>query len=668
MTAVFTLPSAAQAPAAQKVDKAAAYYHAALGHLYAELAAQYGGRGEYVSKAIDNYRKAMMADPNSPFLANELADLFLQSGQIRTAIVEFEDAVKKNPNDLNSRRILARFYTARIREGQQNRINEEVAGKAIDQYKEITSRDPKDVESLVMLGRLYKIAQKSTDAESAYKKALEADPNNEDAMTGLAQVYSDLGDVANANKLMKQVADKNPNLRSLTTLASTYEQMKDYKLAAETYGKALEMNKENTDLKRAYAQALFMAEDYDKAATVFGELIQDEPNDLLSALRLSQIYRQKKDFDQARVYAKKATTLDPNNLEIRFNEVALLEAEGKSQDAINALKEILNSMPANSDSANERNNRIILLERLGALHRSNEQTAESVAAFREIATLDPTMAARSSALIIETYRGGKEFQAAEKEASEALKKFPSERVVKVTAASAYADLGRSKEAESLLKSLLNGKDDREIYISMAQTYEKSKNYSEMAKVLDAAEKLSEDEDEREVIYFLRGAMFEKMKKFDAAEAEFKKVLAKSPNSASALNYLGYMLVDRNIRVSEGYEMIRKAVDQDPYNGAYLDSLGWAYFRMNKFDEAETQLRRSLERTRRDPTVYDHLGDVYFSQNRLKDAIAQWEISLKEWHANAPSDVDNSEIAKIQKKLESAKVRLAKETGSTPKQP
>jgi len=154
LAAALALPSGAQAPAAQKIDKAAAYYHAAMGHLYAELAAQYGGRGEYVGKAIGNYRKAMMADPNSPFLANELADLFLQSGQIRTAIVEFEDAVKKNPNDLNSRRILARFYTARIREGQQNRINDEVANKAIEQYKEITTRDPKNVESLVMPGRL----------------------------------------------------------------------------------------------------------------------------------------------------------------------------------------------------------------------------------------------------------------------------------------------------------------------------------------------------------------------------------------------------------------------------------------------------------------------------------------------------------------------------------
>jgi tetratricopeptide (TPR) repeat protein len=183
----------------------------------------------------------------------------------------------------------------------------------------------------------------------------------------------------------------------------------------------------------------------------------------------------------------------------------------------------------------------------------------------------------------------------------------------------------------------------------------------MGKALDAAEKLSVSPEDKQTVNFMRGAMYERMKNFDAAEAEFRKVLEADPENASALNYLGYMLADRNVRLEEALRSIDKAVKLDPNNGAYLDSLGWVYYRLDKLDEAEKHLRRALERVSRDPTVRDHLGDVLAKKGQLKDAIGQWEISLKEWEASAPSEKDPAEIAKITKKLEGARIRLAKES-------
>ena len=110
--------------------------------------------------------------------------MYIQSGRLREAVTEAEDALKQNPDDLNSRRLLARIYTRLIGDSQANRIDENMVKKAIEQYQKITAGDPKDVESWLMLGRLDKIAQNSTDALAAYKKVLELDPGNEDAMTG----------------------------------------------------------------------------------------------------------------------------------------------------------------------------------------------------------------------------------------------------------------------------------------------------------------------------------------------------------------------------------------------------------------------------------------------------------------------------------------------------
>jgi Flp pilus assembly protein TadD len=107
-------------------------------------------------------------------------------------------------------------------------------------------------------------------------------------------------------------------------------------------------------------------------------------------------------------------------------------------------------------------------------------------------------------------------------------------------------------------------------------------------------------------------------------------------------------------------MIQKAVALEPNNSAFLDSLGWVYYRLNRLEEAAQWLQKSLARSSRDPTVHEHMGDVYYSMDRLKDAVQHWERSLQEWESSAPSDVDHEEIAKIRKKLENARIRLARE--------
>jgi tetratricopeptide (TPR) repeat protein len=115
-------------------------------------------------------------------------------------------------------------------------------------------------------------------------------------------------------------------------------------------------------------------------------------------------------------------------------------------------------------------------------------------------------------------------------------------------------------------------------------------------------------------------------------------------------------------------MIRKAVELEPMNGAYLDSLGWVYFKMGEYELAEENLRQAVSRDQSDPTVHDHLGDLYEKTGRIRLAAAQWELSLAEYAKSAPADVEPGDVAKVQKKLESAHVRLAKQENAigTPK--
>jgi tetratricopeptide (TPR) repeat protein len=384
-------------------------------------------------------------------------------------------------------------------------------------------------------------------------------------------------------------------------------------------------------------------------------------------LRLSQIYRQKRDFVKAKEAADKAKEIDPDNLEIRYNEVKLLESEGKAREAIQLLKDIVDSTSKKTYTADERRNRAALLEELGFLYRNGEQYNDAIDAFRQMIELDPDSGGRAEAQIVDSYRQSKDFAKAASEADAAVKKYPDDRTLLSEHASLLADMGKIDQAVAETKKLLNGKDDCETYLSLSQVYEKSKNWTEMGKQLDAAEKACAGKDEKENVVFTRGAMYERMKQFDAAEAEFRKVLAINPENASALNYLGYMLADRNVRLEEAHELVKKALNLDPNNGAYLDSLGWVLYRLNQLPEAEEKLQQALGLMSRDPTVHDHLGDVFFHEGKTREAIAQWQNSLREYQVGAPADLDHEDVAKIQKKLDEAKVRLAREN-NTAKQP
>jgi tetratricopeptide (TPR) repeat protein len=642
--------------------KASAYYHFSVGHLYEEMAATYGNRSDYVNKAIDNFRLAMKEDPSASFLVEDIAELYRVSGRIREAVEEAQAALKANPDDVNARRVLAHIYAQQIGDAQANHIDEGMARRAVEQYKIIAEKNPKDVDSLVMLGRLDRVLGDSVDAEAAFKKAIESDPDNEDAVTGLAGVYSDRGDMKGSSALLEKLVQKDPTPRGLITLAGSYEGMKEYSLAADTYKKAIDLDPNRAELKGALAQDLALAERYDEALKTYQEMAAANPQDAQPYLGMAQVYQAQHKVDDARRMLDKGKQLDPDNIEIRYSEVRLLEQEGKRADAIAMLKGILDSTARRNYDPQQRVTRAKILEELGEMYRKNEQYDLAIATFREMATLDPDSGALASAQVIDTYRASKEYANADQESAAAAAKYPNDRVLHEVRAELLSDEGKTEAAVAELKKLLDGKNDRQVYLEIADAYQKAKNFGAMGSALDQAEKLSKDQESRTGVEFTRGAMYERQKKYDLAEKEFRKVLDADPKNASALNYLGYMLADQNVRLDEAQDLIKKAVDLEPSNYAFLDSLGWVYYRLNRLSDAEQELTRSLQMSDKDPTIHDHLGDVYFKQGKLKEAIVQWQSSLKAYSTSSPAEAEPDELAKVQKKLDSARVRLAKEAG------
>ena len=129
------------------------------------------------------------------------------------------------------------------------------------------------------------------------------------------------------------------------------------------------------------------------------------------------------------------------------------------------------------------------------------------------------------------------------------------------------------------------------YVALAQIYQDASRGPQAVKLLqDAQAKFPASTS----IAFELGAVFDKQKKFAEAETAFRQVLARDPDNAGALNYLGYMLAERGERLDESVGYLKKALEMEPDNGSFLDSLGWAYFKAGKLDLAEDNLRRAAD--------------------------------------------------------------------------
>ncbi|AVA20516.1 tetratricopeptide repeat protein [Rhizobium sp. NXC24] len=223
---------------------------------------------------------------------------------------------------------------------------------------------------------------------------------------------------------------------------------------------------------------------------------------------------------------------------------------------------------------------------------------------------------------------------------------PMARISELQLGLALAQSGKVDDARKHLKALIDSDpNDIRSYLAYGSVLSDAKDFQGMADNYDkAAEVIGAVPNRGDwAVFFQRGIAYERLKKWDKAEPNFKKALELNPDQPQVLNYLGYSWVDMNMNLDQGLNMIKKAVDLKPDDGYIVDSLGWAYFRLNRFDDAVNELERAAQLKAGDPTINDHLGDAYWRVNRKLEAVYQWNRAL----ASKPEDAD---IPRIKEKI------------------
>ncbi|MGA8365969.1 MAG: tetratricopeptide repeat protein [Candidatus Acidiferrales bacterium] len=674
LAALFAAPAAlaqntapSQSPAsahgADASGRASAYYYFTIGHLD-EQEFETTGSADLATESIESYKKALGLNPGSVVIREQLAEIEAESQETHDAVLDAQEVIKTDPNNVEAHRLLARIYVRTLGDLSAGEVQQDSLDKAIEQFQAILKVQPDDSYSALWLSRLYSFEGKHAEAEQILRGVLARNADDESALEQLSQLLMDQDRFQDAIDLLKQAASDSSSPQDYDLLGEAYSQAKEPSEAEAAYRKAVEGDPDDPGHRHGLAQALESEDKYADALEQYKKLAELEPGTANDYLHIAQLERQLGQYDEAETSLQRAKQLAPGSLEVLYNQAQLDEDQGHYDDAVKALTDAIAGVKSHGEAGSGANPDALaaLYEGLGQAYRGQQNYPAAIGAFEEMGKLGPDSEKRAELLLIDTYRESRDIDRAIAEAKTALGNSPGDATLTVTLAMLYGEKFDTATGTKLLQGLLKGNDsDQEIYIDIAQVDESGHQYADAEQSAEKAEQMAHQPSDKETAWFMLGAIYERQKKYDQAEEQFRKVLEVNPNNAATLNYFGYMLADRGVRLDEATSLIERAVKEEPNNGAYLDSLGWAYYRQNKLAEAEEYLSKAVAREGNDPTILSHLGNVYLKLGQNERAAQLLEHSLAEWQKVLPADYEADKASEVEAQLKTLKRRLAQKT-------
>lgn len=237
---------------------------------------------------------------------------------------------------------------------------------------------------------------------------------------------------------------------------------------------------------------------------------------------------------------------------------------------------------------------------------------------------------------------------------------PSFHAAELGRAEALRRLDRVDAAVEVLEQLVRSHGDLPIvHVTLGDLMRQMERFGDAVTAYDKALALYATEEQGQwFIHYARAIAHERQDNWDKAEADFRKALELNPDQPQVLNYLGYSLVEKRMKLDEALDMIERAVAARPDSGYIVDSLGWVLYRLGRYEEAIVHMERAAELMPVDPIVNDHLGDVLWSVGRIREARFQWTRALS-------FDPEEKDATRIRRKLEIGLDAVLAEEGAEP---
>ena len=519
-------------------------------------------------RAVDELRLALATDDGNPFLTTALADEYARLSELDRAERELQRLLERHPNYQPAQLLMGKV----LYEAQKFDL-------AVTHLRRAIRLLPKDPEAYLVLAQLQLERNAPDEAVKTIEAFSAAVPGEPAGYRRLGLVLVDKGDYARAERLLlKSIEIDRGDAETWVALAQLYQATDRPDKAEQAYDKALIEDPDNRDVLLAAGRLAVNRGLPARARAYFDRLLalSDDPE---VAAKIALSYLTSYQFAAA--------------------------------------AEVLDSARA----AGLRDARISFYS--GLVHERLLQYAKAAQAFAEVPSdselFQEARLRRGNALSLAGQHG---------RALELFKNALAEKPDYLPTYGAYARAlersGAKRQAENLLKTALENRSDPELIEALAELYQRQDRSSEAIALLSAA--LAKNPQDEDLLYTL-GAAYERKGEVDKAIAQMRLLLKINPEHANAMNFIGYSLAETGRDLDEAEQLVTHALKLHPDSGAYLDSLGWLYFRRGDYQHAVDTLERAATLDPDEPLINEHLGDAYRRTSKNAQAMEAYRRAL-----------------------------------------
>jgi tetratricopeptide (TPR) repeat protein len=569
-----------------------------------------------------HYLEEAVRTADSSDLRLELAELYSSMNKSEDAEREARQAVMLDPASATARSTLAQILFLRAAGGADpmGRLKESES-----LYQDLLDQGLADEAAAQALSDLQRGREDLAAAAATLERYRAAHSSSVEVDFSLARIYVEMGRSEEARKLLEGAMIKAPDSRETRQLlADLLEDAGEAEKAVEVFRPVTESNPSNPYGQYRLGTLLNSSGDYGEAQEHLRLALQTDPGNVRVLLALGQSLLGGGDNRQAEDIYQRALERDASSLEARFFLGRIAQARAEDDRALTLYGQIL-SQTAEKQSTQDRAFFGLASFQTALIEYLHEDYSQAIPKVQDAIEVASRPSSDLYGLLIRIHIDSGNLSQAREDSKQALAILPGNLEIQAIEGEILLREGERTAARERFREILRASQSSEDgYLLILQACSRAEAIREG---VTWARQGVEAHPDSEPLVFQQAALLERAGDFKASERAFRELLQQHPDNAEALNYLGYMLADRGVKLEEALGLIQKAVSIQPENPAFLDSLGWVLFRLGRAGQAESYLVRAAQGSRDDATVLEHLGDVQAKLGQRTEALKSYRKAL-----------------------------------------
>jgi tetratricopeptide (TPR) repeat protein len=605
--------------------------------ILAKLAADDGRFDE----ALTRIDKIVAKNPQNAVVLYERALILIDASKVDTAEAELRKVVVLQPNFYDAERVLGRVLLDRAGTDRAK------VDEALVHLQNAFRIYPDDLGTGMAISQIYLASGRPAEAEKVLASMLERAPDQRGLNYSYAQVLTKLGRGAESLKYLERAVEVDPTFGlAIQQLVEIYQSTNQWQKAAEVLQPLINDDPTNLDFQRQQAFFYLRAGMAEKARARFVELLVVDPKDTRTQYYLAESLSDLERYDEADRLYRQLLEKTPDDPDVLASFGLAQVGRKKYDEAAKTFRTLL-ALPDSGEGV-----QTLAKTQLAFIDLQKGNYQQAVDAAKPLFVFHDKVNPQAINIALDAMKRQKRYADAVAMMQPLVDKYASDPFVNARYIEMLARAGDKDRAR--VAASTQSKFGVHNTISAAEAYVQADQYDQAIGVVRDALRSKPDDVE---LQFELGAALERSGDKASAEATFLAILDKHPENTGTMNYLGYMWAEQGVHLDRAAEMLNKAVTLEPDNGAYLDSLGWAYFRQGKLDLAEKYLNNAAQILPRDATVHEHLGDVLAKRGDTNRALSLYRVALT-------LDPESKDEAKLRSKI--AELEKQQQAGTTPR--